>query len=211
MWNKSRLPTVILMVSVFLAAGCGPGTRSVEQAIEAYCQAVQDRDEARLACLSAGASDTDPDQFRAWVESQYAAYLDGRDAGWVEIESGGIVMVKSFSLGRGTYYQVDSVRPLGEDAVEATMSLTFGYGSIDLSNLLPGTTFYVAGSPPGRIHPIVVPRGSEQIQQEVLASIQLVWTLVRQPGNGPCEPAWAVNTVAPVEDSTRTIRLEWMF
>lgn len=192
-------------------AACGPGAGELEQAIRDYCAAVQDQDLSRLTCLSAGAADADPDQFHAWIESQYAAYFHGRDLGMVDVESGGIAMVKTFSIGRGTYYSLDRVRPVADDAMEAIMTLTFGYGAINLSDLLPGTTFYVAGTPPGRVHPVVVPRGSEEIQREVLTSMQLVWTLVRQPGDNSCEPAWTVHTVEVAEGSVRTTRLEWLF
>ena len=211
MWSASRITAAIAVAATAVLAACGPGAQEVERAIRDYCDAVQDQDLPRLTCLSAGAADTDPDQFHAWVESQYADYFDGRDQGWVDIGSGGIAMVKTFSIGRGTYYRLDRVRPVADDAVEAVMTLTFGYGAINLSNLLPGTTFYVAGAPPGRIHPVVVPRGSEQIEREVLTSVQLVWTLVRQPGRGSCEPAWTVHTVEVAEESVRTTRLEWLF
>jgi hypothetical protein len=210
MWTEKPI-TAFVVLAVALLAGCGPGTREVEQAIRDYCAAVQDQDLERLTCLSTGAAVTDPDRFHAWVESQYAAYLDGRDQGAVEVESGGIAMVKTFSIGHGTYYTVEQVRSVGDGSVEAILSLTFGYGSIDLSGLLPGTTFYVAGTPPGRVHGIVVPRGSEQIEREVLTSLQLVWTLVREDGGGSCGPAWTVHSVEVVEGSAHATSLEWMF
>ena len=191
--------------------GCGPGSREVEQAIQDYCAAVQDQDLQRLTCLSTGASATDPDQFHAWVESQYAGYLEGRDLGEVDVESGGIAMVKTFSIGHGTYYTVEQVRALNDDTAEAVLDLTFGYGSIDLSGLLPGTTFYVAGTPAGRVHGIVIPRERAEFEEEVLTSLRLIWTLVRQPEEGSCSTGWTVNSVEVVEGSARTTVLEWRF
>ena len=210
MLNANRILAVIAAAAMALA-GCGPGSAEVEEAIRDYCAAVQDQDLERLTCLSTGAAATDPDRFHAWVESQYAAYLDGRDRGTVDVESGGIAMVKTFSIGHGTFYTVEQVRALGPDSAEAVLNLTFGYGAIDLSGLVPGTTFYVAGTPPGRVHGIVVPRDREQIEHQVLSSLRLVWTLVRQPGHGSCGPAWTVNTVEVADGSATTTRLEWMF
>ncbi len=210
MLRRTRILAATTAAAAMLAA-CGPGSRDVEQAIRDYCAAVQDQDLERLTCLSTGAAATDQDRFHAWVASQYAGYFDGRDQGAVDLESGGIAMVKAFSIGRGTYYTVEHVRPLGDESVEAILNLTFGYGSIDLSGLLPGTTFYVAGTPPGRIHGIEVPRGSDQVEREVLASIRLVWTLVHQPEVGSCGSAWTVHTVEVAEGSARTTRLEWLF
>lgn len=211
MWSGNRTLVAAVLSVAAVSPSCGPGSREVEQAIRDYCAAVQNRDLAQLTCLSSGAADVDPDQFHAWVESQYAAYLDGRDRGSVDVESGGIAMVKTFSIGHGTYYTVDQVRATGEGTVQAVLNLTFGYGAIDLSGLLPGTTFYVAGSPPGTVHGIVVPREREEIEREVLTSLRLIWTLVREEKTDGCDPAWTVHTVAVDPDSVRTTHLAWMF
>ncbi|MBD3867138.1 MAG: hypothetical protein IFK94_03350 [Acidobacteria bacterium] len=211
MSSVNRIWAAFALVAVTALSGCGPKSGEVEQAIRDYCAAVQNEDLEQLTCLSTGAAATDPDQFHAWVESQYSEYLAGRDLGNVDVESGGIAMVKTFSIGHGTYYTVEQIRAVGDQSVEAILDLTFGYGSIDLSGLLPGTTFYVAGTPPGRVYGIVVPRYREQVEREVLTSMQLVWTLVRQPGEGGCDPAWTVHSVEAIEGSASTTRLEWLF
>jgi hypothetical protein len=211
MTDLNRILTGVALAATLAMPGCGPGSGEVEEAIRDYCAAVQNQDLEQLTCLSTGATGTDPDQFHAWVESQYHEYLDGRDQGSVDVESGGIAMVKTFSIGHGTYYTVGQIRTVGEDTVEAILDLTFGYGSIDLSGLLPGTTFYVAGSPPGRVYGIKVPRYQDRIERQVLTSLQLAWTLVRQPGEGSCGPAWTVHSVEVVEGSVSTRRLEWFF
>ncbi len=213
---RNRIAGVILLAAsgaaaVLLSTGCGPGEREARQAIERYAQAVQNQEMDVLFCRSAGAQETGRETFDAWVRSQYDAYLSGRDEGNVAIESGGIVLVKAFSLGKGTYYTIDQVRAEGEKILEVTMTLRFGFGAIDLSALKPGTTFYVCGAPAGKIYPVTIPRGSETVERTVLKSLRLRWTLARQGKNETCDAGWAVHSIEVVDGSEKTERLEWRF
>jgi len=200
-----------LVLLVLGAIGCGPGRQEAGESIRDYCRAVQEENLDAIYCRSAGASEGGREEFDLWAQSQYEEYLAGRDEGRVDIASGGIAMVKTFSLGKGTYYQVESVQQVADGVAEVTTRLTFGYGAIDLSGLLPGTTFYVCGTPAGIVHPVKVPYRSEQIEKTVLASLQLRWTLVRQEPLESCDSGWAVHGVEVVEGSVETDRLEWWF
>jgi hypothetical protein len=200
-------------------AACGPGTRTAQETLIAYTEAVQAEDLDTLFCMSAGVAEAvelGADEaerranFDAWAREWYRAYLDGRDAGWVEIGEHGIVLVKLFALGRGTFYSLTGVRPLGSDAVEVETRLRFGYSGLDLSRLSPGTTFYLCGEPLGRVHPIVV-RPYEEVSVKVLESVTVRWTLVRHPAFGGCAEGWAVAAVDPVTDSVDSETITWVF
>jgi hypothetical protein len=199
------------LVLVFGTTGCGPGRQEAGESIRSYCRAVQEENLDALYCRSAGASESGRVEFDLWARSQYDHYLSDRDEGVVDIASSGIATVKTFSLGKGTYYQVESVRQVADGVAEVTTLLTFGYGSIDLSSLLPGTTFYVCGTPAGTVHPVKVPYRSEQISKTVLASLKLKWTLVRQARFESCDPGWGVHGIEVVKESDETNRLEWWF
>jgi hypothetical protein len=199
------------LVLIIGTTGCGPGRQEAGEAIRNYCRAVQEENLDGLYCRSAGARASGREKFDLWARSQYDRYLSGRDEGMVDIASGGIATVKTFSLGKGTYYRIESVRQVADGVAEVTTLLTFGYGSIDLSSLFPGTTFYVCGTPAGTVHPVKVPYKSEQISKTVLASLKLKWTLVRQEQFESCDPGWGVHDIEVVEESAETDRLEWWF
>lgn len=211
---------VLLLSSLLLTGACAPGGRGAAEAIVPFMTAVQEQDFDRLYCLSGGAADAEElgatdverrENFRAWARSHIEAYLDGRDAGWVEPDEHGIGLVKIFALGKGTYYTLGAPRPLGEDAVQVRADLRFGYGKLDLSRLSPGTTFYLCGAPVGKIHSIRVPAGSAEIRVEVLESVAVDWTLIRSASTESCPGGWAVASAAPVAGSESTATMTWTF
>lgn len=202
-----------------LAAACTPGPRTAQQTLLDYTEAVQEEDLQALYCLSAGAASAtelgaDETQRRAgferWARQWYESYLQGRDSGRVEFGEHGIVLVKLFALGRGTYYSITGIRSLGTDGLEVETRLRFGYRGMDLSRLSPGTTFYLCGVPPGRVHPIVV-RPNREESVEVLDTLTLRWILSREPETEGCPERWAVASVDPVEGSESTEQITWVF
>lgn len=170
-----------------------------------------------LFCALAGAGDPDPEQERAhrqsfdgWVASRYAGYEQGRDAGWVEFLGDGIVLTKTFALGKGTFYSLDP--GLSENGrIEVRMRIRFAYADIDVSELPPGTVFYVAGAPPGRIHPVRIPYGPARISEEVLETLAVRWTLARTPATPTCPEGWDVVSVEPLTETASTASLTWEF
>jgi hypothetical protein len=210
----------ILLIVLSAGLACVPGEGPATDAIVSYLDAVQQVDLDRLYCVSTGASraaelGSTPEERRArfeeWFQAQEQRYLDGRDAGWVELDSEPIPLVKLFALGKGTYFEVVAVRApaTGEMLVETT--LHFGYSQLDLSVLSPGTTFYLAGAPAGRVHPVRVPMGSREVRLDVLDAITVEWRLVRdKPANG-CPGGWTVAAALPVEGSELTSGVTWVF
>jgi hypothetical protein len=217
--SLSIVPALTVAFLGLLPAACGPNSRTAEETLTAYMEAVQQEDLDRLYCLSAGASDAlelgvDGAQrrarFESWAGEWYQVYLDGRDEGWVEIGEHGIVLVKLFALGRGTYYEIMGTRALGHDAMEVRTHLRFGYRGLDLSRLSPGTTFYLAGPPLGRVHPIEV-RPYEEVSVEVLETVDVRWTLARRAASERCPEGWAVAAAEPIERSVRSESITWVF
>jgi len=199
-------------------AGCGPGERVAEQTLVDYVEAVQSEDLDALFCLSAGtASATELGEtagqrragFEDWAHDRYARYLEGRDEGEVPLDGHGIVLVKLFALGRGTYYQVTGTRGVGDDGLEVETRLRFGYPELDLSRLSPGTTFYLCGTPPGTVHPVVVPAFHREVALDVLDTITVRWTLLREPAEAGCDERWTVASVEPVEGTAVARSVVW--
>ena len=211
-----RPPSVLLMALppalLSLTASCGPGKDAAGEVIRDYVQAVQDRDVPALRCLLVGADaeDADPAAFEAWLDDRYARYETGRDQGGVELDEEGVLLVKAFALGKGTYYYVERSERQG-DALIADSRVRFGYTQVNYSDLSPGTTFYLAGWPPGRIRALRVPARAGTLRAEVLDRIVVRWTLVREPESASCPERWSVAAVEPLADSAERINwaVEW--
>jgi len=218
-WPAVRC-SAFLCLALVTASGCDPGFRVAEEALLPYLTAVQAEDFDRLYCLSAGAAESEElgsDEktrraaFENWARSQYDVYLEGRDLGRIELDGHGIALVKMFALGKGTFYSVAETRATGDGAMRIRTDLRFGYGQLDLSRLSPGTTFYLCGTPVGRVHPVRVPSIPREVSLEVLESVSVEWTLVRGGGSGSCAPEWQVASAVPVEGSAHAKRITWVF
>lgn len=213
------LKASLLGVVTGLASCTGPGGGPVEAILE-FVDAVHDENLDALYCLMAGTDEADelgttPEErhagFESWVLAQIGDYLEARDAGSVDLDEQGIKLVRLFVLGRGTYFSLDEQRRIADGVVRVRGPVSFGYSRIDLSGFSTGTTFYVAGSPVGRIHAIRIPTGSARISADVLTEIELEWTLVRRQAGPACDAGWAVASVAPVAGSEKSRELTWEF
>lgn len=209
----------LVALTLFAISSCGPGERTARETLLAYTAAVQDEDLDALYCLSAGAADAlelgadDAGRrtgFQRWARDWYRTYEEDRETGRVDFGEHGIVLVKLFALGRGTFYSVTEIRLPAPDVMEVLTRLRFGYAGLDLSRLSPGTTFYLCGAPPGRVHPIVV-EPYREVSVEVLDKLVLRWTLVRQPEGSGCSERWAVASVEPVAGTETSERITWVF
>lgn len=200
--------SVVCVAAGLLWAGCAPSGRSLEEAIAAYADAVQHEDLDSLYCLSAGASDRPA--FESWARAHIEAYLDGRDAGRVELSDNPVRLVKLFALGRGTFYQVGSVREVG-GGVAVKTSLRFGYAHQDLSRFSPGTTVYMSAASPGRVLSFRVPAGPGELTLTVLETIDVEWILARAPKTEDCDTGWAVVSTRPVDGTERTNEITWIY
>jgi len=208
------------LAGALLLAGCETSPTAPET-VEAYVEAVQSHDLDALYCLMAGASQAQElgaeeterrAGFESWALALYDSYTEGRDEGWVDLDEQGLVLVKLFSLGRGTYFTDTGSRSVGPDVRVLTSEVRFGYSNVDLSRFSPGTTFYVSGPPVGRVHAIRVPAGSEEVTVDLLTNVRLEWTLLRTPpGEGPCSGHWAVASLTWVEGSVRSTEVTWVF
>jgi hypothetical protein len=210
-----------LLLIVLGLAGCGPAGPTAQETIESFVEAVQSQDLDALYCLMAGASQAEElgkddlerrAGFESWALALYESYLRGRDEGWVDLDPQGLALVKLFALGRGTFFVHTVSRSTGPDVRVIRSEVRFGYANVDLSVFSPGTTFYVCGPPVGRVHAIRVPAEPEEIAVEVLATVQLEWTLLRTPpGGGACNGRWAVASLSWVEDSVQSTEVTWVF
>lgn len=216
--NRRALAWLLPVALAVGAAGCTNPESVAEDVLPAWFAAVQSGDVDALFCLAAGAGAAEelgPDPragFAAFARGELAAYLEGRDQGFVPLSGHGIRAVKLFVLGKGTFYEVvPGAADPGPGRLRVRTRLRFGYANVDLSSLSPGTTFYLAGDPPGRVVAIRVPRLPSRIEEEVLDTIELDWTFARQDPPPGCDARWAVETATPVEGSARTAVVVWNF
>ncbi len=214
-----RLAAAVAALALAVSA-CGPREPSASDSLGAFFAAVQDRDLDGLYCMMAGAAEaeelgaTDAERraaFESWAAARYADYEEGRDRGRVELDEQGLVLVKLFSLGRGTFVKYGAVRPQGDDAALVESRVQFGYAHIDLSPFSPGTTFYVCGTPVGRVYPIRVPVGSREITVEVLDGVTIEWSLLRTPPSETCPGGWKIAAARPVPGSEVATEVTWIF
>jgi hypothetical protein len=209
-----------VILAPLLAAGCGPGRNVAGDTIEAYLYAVQEEDLDRLFCLSAGAAGnpgSGPDAgsrreaFEGWATAEYDAYLDGRDRGFVDLESSPIPVVKTFTLGKGTFFRVDRVVPAGEGVSTADMTIRLSYASLSLADLSPGTGFYLSGVPLGTVYRVRVPRFGGEVQHEVLDEVRVRWTLTREAAADGCPEGWKVYEAIPDPATVTAQTVTWVF
>jgi hypothetical protein len=207
-----RPPPVVRVALLGLligAAACGPSERTAREVVERFVEAVQARDLPALRCRFAGAADP-ASGFEGWVEQLYRTYEEGRDSGGVTLDEEGLLLTKTFALGRGAFWSLDRMRL---DGGELTLDTTvrFGYPRIDYSRFSPGTTFYLASTPLGSIEAIRVPARSAEVSAEVLDTVGVRWKLVRQPAAEGCPERWAVLSAVADPDSVSTTRVTWRF
>ncbi len=207
-------------LAIVLVCGCEPSGPSATETLKEFFDAVQQQDLGRLRCLMAGAADavelgaTEQERrqgFEDWAGAYYDAYESGRDAGKVELDPQGLVLVKLFALGRGTFALHRQTGRPGEGAVVIESRIRFGYAHIDLSQFSPGTTFYVSGAPVGRVHALRIPAGGGEITVDALERVSVDWTLVRRQASGECAGGWAVAAAEPVESTVTTTGITWEF
>ena len=209
-----------LVLVLLVAPACAPATRTAPETIQAFLEAVQSEDLEALFCLSAGVLEAPElgsndaerrERFGIWARAQYDRYLAGRDEGWIDLDGAGIPLVKLFSLGRGTFYTYDSRRSVGPDSLVLTTTIRFGYPQVNLSQLSPGTTFYLSGVPAGRVHAARVPSEPREIRVEVMDTVVVAWGLIRAEPAGVCDGGWTVASAAPVPGSATATEVTWVF
>lgn len=208
---RAVLPAGFALACALMGVGCIPGEPTARTVIERFVNAVQDEDLRALRCLLSGASRSDPAAFEAWVRSRYRDYLEGRDRGSVDLAGDGLVLVKAFALGSGTYYSIVETDYRGGGELIARTVVRFGYGHTNYGVFSPGTTFYLAGDPVGSIVAVRVPYEPREITREVLDSVELEWALANVTGERGCPDGWVVESVRPVPGSEATAIVTWPF
>lgn len=208
-------------LAVILAVGapcCDSGRGEAQRTIFSFVDAVQTENLDSLHCLlarpaslpdrtAAGAHRRD---FDDWARSRYAAYLVGRDRGGADLGADGIVLTKALALGRGAFYDVAGVRRNG-DTLVANAEVRLGYGSIDTSVFPPGTVFYAAGRPAGRIEALEIPPRGGVVSAVVIETVEVRFTLVRAAATPECPARLTVSSVEVVPDTLLTREITWEF
>jgi hypothetical protein len=180
------------LLVVSLPTPCCSSGSELERVIDRYIRAVQNLDAPRLAEVSAvpmavagESGDGAPDQrlrlLEIRLDQRFKAHLAQRDAGHLEFEPDGLILIQALGLGRGTYYETVTTRRTGSGRAEVIQEVRLAYGSIDLSRLPRGTTIYLMGMPLGKVYHPVLGMGEPAVRQ-LLERIWLRWDLVRVEG-----------------------------
>ena len=120
------------------------------------------------------------------------------------------VLAKAFALGKGAYYTFESIRHAG-DAIVVDMHVRFAYGDIDITGFPPGTVFYACGAPLGRIEALTIPRGAGSVDADVLATVDVRWTLVPAAATADCPERLTVALVEALPESATSQEITWEF
>jgi hypothetical protein len=210
---------IATMVVLLCATGCLPPGTIADQFLKDYFGAVQAQNADRLYCLLAGADDPALDDearelrrrdFDAWVLSRYAEYLEGRDRGTVPLHAEGLTLVKTFALGKGTWFSRERVQRSG-DTMTIETELRFGYDHANWTRFSAGTTVYLASAPAGRVEPIVIPYRSSRISAKVLTGATVRWSLIRESQTPVCAAGWKLADARTLPESIETETLQWRF
>ncbi len=209
----------LVSIFLFLITGCLPSEKVADRFLKDFFGAVQAQNADGLYCMLAGADDPDLDDearekrrqdFRGWVLSRYAEYLDGRDLGKVPFHAEGLTMVKTFALGKGTWFTHERVVRNGSTMTIDTQ-LRFGYDQAHWNRFSAGTTVYLASAPAGRVEPVVIPYRSARVSARVLTEATVRWSLVREPRTPACAEGWKLVDVITLPESLQTTTLHWSF
>lgn len=226
MWTPYRRPKPqailrLLALSTFvgLGFGCGSAASEISRTIDRFAAAVQNEDLAQLYCLVSGIAGNPEygadeaqrrSRFEAWVRERFLDYESGRDLGSVPLDARGIVLVKLFALGRGTFarHGPTAQSALGRATVDS--ELRFAYRHVDLSPLPPGTILYLAARPIGNVRAVRIPAAGV-LETESLETVRLGWTMVRVEAADSCPGGWVVERASPIPDSETTTIVRWTF
>ena len=215
-----RIGAAVVCAGALAGVACMPAEGPPGRALAGFLKAVQGEDLDSLYCLCAGASASSDlgrndaerrAKFDAWAREELDSYLDGREAGQVELNGHGLRLVKLFALGRGTFYSGGEQGSLGRGEAHIATTLRFGYAQVNLSGLSPGTTFYLSAAPVGRVHAVRVPSGPREINVDVLDTVTVDWTLVRTAATAACPAGWTVRSAEPRAGSLTTTDVTWVF
>jgi len=207
--------------AVILAVGalcCDSGRGEAERTIFSFVDAVQSENLDSLHCLLARsaslrdrtAAGAHRAAFDDWARSRYAAFLAGRERGGADFGADGIVLAKTLALGKGASYEVARVRRSG-DTIVADADVRLAYDSIDTSMLPPGTVFYAAGRPAGRIEALEIPPRGGVVSAAVIETVEVRFTLVRAAATPECPTRWSVSSVEVVPGTLSTREITWEF
>lgn len=216
----------IIIFSVFLTIislfSCSlPFYHEGENLIQRYIGAVQKKDYKTLYELRADILDETEhlteeeklahfDYFKKQMGKKYESYEAGRENGELDFDPDGVVLIKAFVLGKGTFYQpVDWIR-VSETTAFIDTVLEFGYAHIDYSFFPEGTLIYLMGYPIGRVETLVIQR-SGKVVKKVMKEAKLRWWFERKKRSNDVLSSWHIKSVEILPDSVTYETVTWVF
>lgn len=204
---------VAAVFSSLTLTACAPGPNTVYVTMEAYISAVSLNDVSRILATSAPyqrelMSASTPEQqaalgkkYRDLIEGGYMLWESAKSAGQLSPDPLGVALIRAIGLGRegGAAFPV---RVRFEDdntrAIIESRAIT-NYDSIKWDRLPSGGRIFLMGYPFGKVVNYA-PGYDDPYALQLLATVDIEWTMVRIPGlKRPAEAPsdWYVDKIEP--------------
>ncbi len=216
----------IIITSLFLAIiptlSCSPPLQyEGEKLIHAYINAVQKQDYKTLYALRADLfeeathlADNEKkshfENFRRNMGKKYKEYEEGREQGELVFDHDGIILVKAFVLGKGTFYQPVHWMRVSETTAFMDTLLEFGYAHINYSTFPNGTVIYLMGYPLGRVDSLCIQK-SGKVAKRVLKEAKVRWWFEKKKASHLSPSGWYIKSIEVLEDSIKYETVTWIF
>lgn len=196
------------LVLVLVATGCTPSFNPLQVTVDAYISAVSLSDTGRMMDLTAAyqrellqAPDDESvkelqKRYRGMCETAFMAWEAGRRTGALEFDDLGIALIRGIGLGKegaaavplGIRFEAENTR-----GIVTTRAVT-NYGAIAWEYIPASGRMYLMGMPFGSVVNFA-PAADDITQLELLATVDVEWTLVSIPDAPGSGAGWYVENV----------------
>jgi hypothetical protein len=211
---NNRLLCCVGPVILLGVAGCTPSFNPLQVTVEAYISAVSLSDTARMMDLTAsyqrelpGAADDAAveelqKRYRGIYETAFMAWEAGRGTGKLEFDQLGIALIRGIGLGKegaaaiplGVRFEADNTR-----GIVMTRAIT-NYEAIRWDYIPTSGRMYLMGVPFGTVVNFA-PAVDDVSELELLATVDVEWTLVRVPDASGSPAGWYVERVTALPET----------
>jgi hypothetical protein len=219
---KDAIIMAFLCLTVITLLSCSPPLQSEgERLVHTYINAVQRKDYKTLyelradlvdevSPLSENKKENHFEFFKRNMEKKYENYEKGRERGELIFSQEGIVLIKAFVLGKGTFYQPIHWVQVSETKGFIDTLLEFGYAYINYDTFPEGTVIYLMGYPLGRIDKLTIQR-SGKVVKKVLKEGRVRWWFEKKKPSHLSPSGWHIKSIEVLEDSMKYETVTWIF
>ncbi len=211
----------LVLTIIFLVSCTPPFHAEGEKLIQMYINSVQKRDFKTLYTLKANIQDevknlTEEEKadhfkdFQWQMERKYKAYKKGREIGKLNFDADGVVLIKGFVLGKGTFYQPVNWIQVSDINAFIDTTIEFGYGHINYSTFPDGTIIYLMGYPIGQVEKLYIQR-SGKVAKKVMKEATVRWWFEKKKISDDSASSWYIKSIEALSDSVKYETVTWIF